>query len=55
MNELYPGENLDVPDPWSGPEEEYHEAFKMIDEACEKIIEKAQNIKKQETSNQNKQ
>ena len=41
MNELYPGKDLDVPDPWSGPEEEYHEAFKLIDAACEKIIEKA--------------
>ena len=41
MNELYPGKNIDVPDPWYGPEEEYHEAFKLIDEACEKIIEKA--------------
>ena len=42
MNELYPGENLDVPDPWSGPEEEYHEAFRLINAACEKIIQKAQ-------------
>jgi len=41
MNELYPGKNLDVPDPWAGPEEEYHEAFKLIESACEKIIEKA--------------
>ena len=41
MNELFPGENLDVPDPWAGPEREYHEAFKLIDAACEKIIEKA--------------
>jgi hypothetical protein len=24
-----------------GPEREYHEAFKLIDAACEKIIEKA--------------
>jgi protein-tyrosine phosphatase len=54
MNELYPGEDLDVPDPWAGPEEEYHEAFKLIDAACEKIIEKAQNTrnKKPTTSNQ---
>ncbi len=52
MNELYPGKNLDVPDPWSGPEKEYHEAFKLIDAACEKIIEKAQaaSNKKQATS-----
>ena len=41
MNELYPGKDLDVPDPWSGPEKEYHEAFRLIDAACEKIIEKA--------------
>ncbi len=39
MNELYPGKDLDVPDPWYGPEPGYHEVFKMIDEACTKIIE----------------
>ena len=42
MNELYPDENRDVPDPWSGPEEEYHEAFKLIDAACDAIIQKYQ-------------
>ncbi len=40
MNELYPGKNMDVPDPWSGPEEEYHEAFRQIDAACDAIIKK---------------
>jgi protein-tyrosine phosphatase len=40
LNELYPGENRDVPDPWSGPEEEYHEAFRLIDAACDAIIKK---------------
>lgn len=40
MNELYPGKGLDVPDPWSGPEEEYHEAFYLIDAACEAIVKK---------------
>jgi len=29
-----------VPDPWYGPEPGYHEVYKMIDEACEKLIEK---------------
>lgn len=38
LNELNPGENLDVPDPWYGTEPGYHEVYKMIDEACEKII-----------------
>ncbi|HET9824763.1 MAG TPA: low molecular weight protein-tyrosine-phosphatase [Chitinophagaceae bacterium] len=42
LNELYPGENIDVRDPWSGPERAYHEAFELIDKACEAIVEKAQ-------------
>lgn len=40
MNELYPGKNMDVPDPWYGPEPGYHEAFKLIEQACQKIVEK---------------
>jgi len=38
MNELKPGKNLDVPDPWYGPEPGYHAVYKMIDEACEAIV-----------------
>jgi protein-tyrosine phosphatase len=40
LEELYPGQDADVPDPWSGPEAGYHEAFELIDKACEKIIQK---------------
>lgn len=40
MNELYPGKNMDVPDPWYGPEPGYHEAYKLISKACDAIIEK---------------
>jgi protein-tyrosine phosphatase len=40
LNEIYPGQNLDVPDPWYGEEPDYHEVFEMIDRACDKIIEK---------------
>ena len=40
MNELYPGKNMDVPDPWYGPEPGYHDVYKMIDEVCEAIIQK---------------
>ena len=40
MNELYPGKNLDVPDPYYGSEAGYHEVYKMIAEVCERIIEK---------------
>lgn len=40
MNEIYPGKNMDVPDPWYGPEPGYHEVFALIDKACDAIIEK---------------
>jgi len=40
LNELFPGKNIDVPDPWSGPEAGYHQVYKMIDEACDAIIKK---------------
>ncbi|MEQ1677379.1 MAG: low molecular weight protein-tyrosine-phosphatase [Chitinophagaceae bacterium] len=45
MNELYPGENIDVPDPYYGPESGYHEVYKMIDKACNAIIGKYENLK----------
>jgi protein-tyrosine phosphatase len=40
MNELKPGKNLDVPDPWYGPEPGYHSVYKMIEEACDAIVER---------------
>jgi protein-tyrosine phosphatase len=40
MNELHPGRNEDVPDPWSGPEEDYHDVYRMIDAATDKVIKK---------------
>ena len=40
LNELHPGKNMDVPDPWYGTEEGYHKVFKMISDACDAIIEK---------------
>ncbi|MFT4152519.1 low molecular weight protein-tyrosine-phosphatase [Parafilimonas sp.] len=40
MNEIHPGKNIDVPDPWYGTEQNYHEVYAMIDKACDAIIEK---------------
>jgi protein-tyrosine phosphatase len=40
MNELYPGKNLDVPDPYYDGEPAYHEVYKMLDKVCDRIIEK---------------
>ncbi len=41
LHELYPNKNMDVPDPWSKSETEYHKAFNLIDKACDAIISKA--------------
>lgn len=43
LNELYPGQDRDVPDPWYGPEPGYHDVYAIIDEACNSIIEKYSN------------
>ncbi len=40
MNELYPGKNMDVPDPWYGTEPGYHKVYALINDACEVILEK---------------
>lgn len=40
LNELHPGKNMGVPDPWYGTEDGYHKVFKMISNACDAIIEK---------------
>lgn len=53
MDVLYPGKHRDVPDPWSGPEQGYHETYALIEKACEKIIEEAlQDKKANATTNQ---
>lgn len=40
LNELHPGKNKSVPDPWYGTEPGYHEVYKLIDEACDAIVRK---------------
>ncbi len=40
LEELYPGQNRDVPDPWYGPEAGYHAVFALIEKACNQIISK---------------
>lgn len=40
LNELYPGQNKNVPDPWFGKEDGYHKVFDMLDKACDMIIQK---------------
>ena len=38
LNESFPGQNRDIPDPWYGPEPGYHLVFELINTACEAII-----------------
>ena len=38
MNELYPGKNKDVPDPYYGAEAGYHDVYTMIEKVCDAII-----------------
>lgn len=51
MNESHPGKNLDVPDPWSGPESGYHKVFELISTACDSIIAKHMANQKQPVNN----
>jgi protein-tyrosine phosphatase len=40
MNELYPNENIDVPDPYYGVDNGFKNVYKMLDLATNKILEK---------------
>lgn len=40
LDELFPGENVDVPDPYYGGDMGFENVFKMLDEACDKIAQK---------------
>lgn len=38
MDLLHPGENMEVPDPYYGGEDGYHEVFQMLSEAIEELL-----------------
>ncbi|OAD91252.1 protein-tyrosine-phosphatase [Aequorivita soesokkakensis] len=37
LDEIFPGENVDVPDPYFGGDSGFENVFSMLDEACEQI------------------
>ncbi len=39
LNLLHPGKDLDVPDPWGGPESNYHHVYRLLDDACARLVE----------------
>lgn len=40
LNEIFPGENVDVPDPYHGGEQGFENVYQMLNEACEIIAKK---------------
>ncbi len=40
LNEVFPGENVDVPDPYQGGEQGFENVYMMLEEACEIIATK---------------
>ncbi|MCH9661385.1 MAG: low molecular weight phosphotyrosine protein phosphatase [Bacteroidetes bacterium] len=38
LNEIFPGENVDVPDPYYGGDNGFEQVYQMLNEACEKIM-----------------
>ncbi|GHA34754.1 protein-tyrosine-phosphatase [Salinimicrobium marinum] len=40
LNEIFPEENVEVPDPYHGGNEGFNNVYKMLDEACEVIAKK---------------
>lgn len=40
LNEVFPGENMDVPDPYYGGEYGFKSVYNMLDEACDVIVKK---------------
>ena len=40
LNELRPGSNLSVPDPWFGGEQDFERVFDLLDKSCDVIAEK---------------
>ncbi|TBW26739.1 low molecular weight protein-tyrosine-phosphatase [Gramella sp. KN1008] len=43
LEEIFPSENVDVPDPYHGGEQGFENVYMMLNEACEQIAEKLNN------------
>ena len=38
LNEIFPNDNVDVPDPYYGGDKGFEQVFEMLNQACEKIM-----------------
>jgi len=39
LNEIFPNENLDVPDPYTGGQSGFKQVYDMLDQATDKVVE----------------
>ncbi len=44
MNELYPGQNRDVPDPFHNGKEQFSEVYRVLDMLTDHIVDKYQSV-----------
>lgn len=40
LNEIFPNENVEVPDPYYGGEDGFEQVYQMLDNACTRVAEK---------------
>ncbi|MFD2561788.1 low molecular weight protein-tyrosine-phosphatase [Aquimarina rubra] len=40
LNELYPNQDLDVPDPYYGGEQGFEDVYEMLNKACDHLVQK---------------
>lgn len=40
LDEIFPGENVDVPDPYYGGDHGFENVYRMLEEACDKIAQR---------------
>ena len=38
LDTVFPGEKVDVPDPYNGMQEDFERVYEMLDQACEEIV-----------------
>jgi len=38
LDEIFPGENVEVPDPYYGGDSGFQDVYEMLDKACDKIV-----------------
>jgi protein-tyrosine phosphatase len=43
LNKLHPGSDMNVPDPYFGGEDGFEHVYRLINDACEKIVEELKN------------